>query len=339
MASTPHNWPAMVSFLKNPIIGFHCLYSSQVRESCGPPPPPNIHRSSAQPKQLGRLVQLGVITRTDDVRHPLSSAMTAKGRFQDQLPSPISDTPWPFIELDDLYRPWVDGAPPKQLTRGRKNSDSMKRLAVDKGGDFAGWVSLRDPISRIIIYGTMEGIKISYSAKNRPDCCFGNTSSSVRGKTRFFYNSKAGSIVAIARYGPSQRSSTYTHEDDHLPLLKVGVGSQARRDQFVPWLIANTAPGPGSEGSLAWPYRGRVTISRRHRVQLYREPSGGLATSVRSGVPGGRRKSDPPPEVAAVETTGSCELSSRGRARSGPDRLPNGAGRLLRRQQLHDRCG
>ncbi|KAI9762626.1 MAG: hypothetical protein M4579_000244 [Chaenotheca gracillima] len=144
------------TFLSGSIIGFHCLYSSE----------------------LHRFLQLGVVTTPEPPRSRQASARISSIQPSPQLnPSSFSNMSLPFLEEDELRNSWVDGAPPRTLTKGKKNSDSTKTLSVPSRAGFTGWVSLEEPFSQIIIYGQMEGLRFCYASKDRAHSSFGNTAS------------------------------------------------------------------------------------------------------------------------------------------------------------------
>ncbi|KAI9841388.1 MAG: hypothetical protein M1837_000720 [Sclerophora amabilis] len=164
-------------FLKSAIIGFHCLYSPE----------------------LERFLQLGVVTSPEPARSGPPSTLISPIQSSPLLsPSFSSCKSLPFLEKDRLKNSWVDGAPPKDLTPGRKHSDSTKMMTLPSRAGFAGWVSFREPFSRIVVYGQMEGIRFSFLSSDRGDLYFGNTASSLPQYSQTF--AKAGSrITCIAR--------------------------------------------------------------------------------------------------------------------------------------------
>ena len=154
-------------------------------------------------------MQLGLITR-------INGSNTSIMPTPERTPSPPPCLLLPFIDIDNRSNPWVDGAPPNHLIRGRKRSDPIKTLRVTSNATYAGWVSLREPLSRVVIYGNMDGIRVSYSAKDRSDSYFGNTSCSLSRETRVFHKPRRP-IRAIAQH----RRISEKFCDDYLPNIKV----------------------------------------------------------------------------------------------------------------------
>ena len=185
MSRVPREISGHLAYLDMPIIGFHCLYSSVV---CWHGPRTFY---DTKEKQLRRIVQLGIVTRVVDSKPLMTSAtIPSTNASPEPSSSPSVGVSLPFIDIDELSNPWVDGHPPDHLLRGRKNSDSMKALRVASSANFAGWVSLRERISRVVVYGHMEGLRFSYHTKGRRDLCFGNTSRHLSHKSYGFRNTR-----------------------------------------------------------------------------------------------------------------------------------------------------
>ena len=154
-------------------------------------------------------MQLGLIARINDSK-------TYAPSTPERTPSPPPQLLLPFLDIDNHGNPWVDGAPPGYLIRGRKRSDPMKTPRVTSNASYVGWVSLREPLSRVVIYGNMEGIRFSYSTKGRSDNYFGNTSCSLSRETQVFHKPRRP-IRAITQ----QRRVSENLCDDHLPHVRV----------------------------------------------------------------------------------------------------------------------
>ena len=84
-----------------------------------------------------------------------------------------------MVDTDELRNPWVDGAPPLSLVRGRKRSDPIKTLSVPFQATFAGWIDFEDGVKCVVVYGRMEGIRFVFHDKGRSDSHFGNTRTSA----------------------------------------------------------------------------------------------------------------------------------------------------------------
>lgn len=160
--------------------------------------------------QFHRIVQLGILTRASSPDASSSSAVFP----------PSVGLSLPFIDIDELSNPWVDGPPPRHLVRGRKNSDSMKTIKVASAATFAGWVSLRDSISSLTVYGHMQGVKFTYNDRTRSDRSFGDTSPSLPHQTCQFKKSKRP-FLYIAHQRPESRSEGDYAETNHLPIIRV----------------------------------------------------------------------------------------------------------------------
>ncbi|KAI9884088.1 MAG: DNA-directed RNA polymerase I subunit rpa49 [Watsoniomyces obsoletus] len=201
--------PGRVVYIDYPIIGFHGLYSPKIR----------------------RLVQLGIIVRAKVPRSNQSPAGTIMPSTETAFSS-ATNICLPFVELDQQSNLWVDGAPPTQFVRGRKRSDPVKTPKVHPLVRYAGWVPLRDPISRMIIYGEMEGIRFSYATRGRSDTCFGNTDARLP-QERHIYKSKSP-FRAIGQLRPRRGRDDVTSSAETLPsirLLKV-IGRDDQRHRL-----------------------------------------------------------------------------------------------------------
>ncbi|KAI9805157.1 MAG: hypothetical protein M1825_000991 [Sarcosagium campestre] len=191
-----------LTHLPSPIIGFHCLYSAE----------------------LSRFVQLGVVTRADT---RISRPMTPDTCLPDASPlhtptsSPVSI---PFIVRDQHGSSWVDGPPPKWLARCRKNSDPIKALRQLPVATFSGWVSFRDAIACITIYGDMEGVKFSYAGEARSPTSFGNTRHSLQRRTYQFAEDERRITCITALSAPSS---------DRLPNIQFFSRSQTRPSEHI----------------------------------------------------------------------------------------------------------
>ncbi len=156
------------------------------------------------------------------VKRPRSSSQSAAVTIAptpERTLSPTTNTCLPFMELDRQSNPWVDGAPPTRLIRGRKRSDPIKTLKMHPPVTYAGWVSLREPISRMIIYGDMEGIRFSYATRGRPDSCFGNTAASLPQEKRVYKPKRP--FRAIAQVLPKRGAGDVSFLEQPLPPIRV----------------------------------------------------------------------------------------------------------------------
>lgn len=112
----------------------------------------------------------------------------------------------PFVETDEQLLPWVDSPPPSNFVKGLKNSDSRKAIKIRPHAKFTGWVSFAEPISHVVIYGKMEGIKFGYSGK-RQDTVFGNTDTALAQELQRISNiGDRITGVAISVNGPQDTS-------------------------------------------------------------------------------------------------------------------------------------
>ena len=186
-----------LTYLRAPIIGFHALYSSK----------------------LNRLVQLGLITRPETVRleTPTSNAGSLLGSPR-HVVHPTISLSLPLVDTDEVKNPWVDGAPPDDMVRGRKHSDSMKAVSVNPAATFAGWIDLRRRITHVTVYGRMEGLRITYDDDGPTDSHFGNTRAGVDHQTfKIVDPSKPITCVARQFRGTKSGASAY----DELPTIRV----------------------------------------------------------------------------------------------------------------------
>ena len=181
-----------LSYLKASIIGFHCLFSPDGQ----------------------RLVQIGLIARPETMRIDTPSSTNSRiGSPGHSFPMGLG-TSIPMVDTDELKNPWVDGAPPNTFIRGRKNSECLKSTSFPFDATFAGWIDLRPGISRVIIYGRMEGIKFIHGKDMYPDVSFGNTRSSSQ-----VSDQSIGSKKRITRISRSRSDATDAVEE-HLPTVR-----------------------------------------------------------------------------------------------------------------------
>ncbi|KAI9824763.1 MAG: hypothetical protein M1832_001591 [Thelocarpon impressellum] len=196
-----------LTYLRAPIIGFHCLYS---------------------PK-WNRLVQLGLVTRPEALRSetPSSNNPSLLGSPRFAIPSGLNSS-IPMVDTDELKNPWVDGAPPSELIRGRKNSDSMKAVSVPFDATFAGWINLRHKITQVVVYGRMQGLKVSYDDDKFSDSHFGNTRPSLG--QRVYKNTEPDKrITCIARILSGPSSALGALEDGFLPTIRLLNADEAKK--------------------------------------------------------------------------------------------------------------
>ncbi|KAI9679059.1 MAG: hypothetical protein M1829_001729 [Trizodia sp. TS-e1964] len=139
-----------VVYLKSPIIGFHCLYNSD----------------------LDRFLQLGIVCYPENF--PVQPVVQRATPNSEQESFPQTTITLPFVNTDEHRNPWVDGPPPPNLLRGRKASDLSKSLVVAPNSKYAGWVDFRHQILSITVYGDMQGMRFSFFDQSRPDTIFGS---------------------------------------------------------------------------------------------------------------------------------------------------------------------
>ncbi|KAI9807362.1 MAG: hypothetical protein M1833_000105 [Piccolia ochrophora] len=223
--------PGDISYLRTPIIGFHCLYSAKSK----------------------RLVQLGIVTRPDSTMSRLPSNLGSEDVSPEHTPKTVSSTMIPFIATDEHNNPWVDGPPPTWMTLGRKNTDPLKVEAPSPQARYAGWISFCDPISSIAIFGSMEGIRVRYRDKDRPATCFGNTRMGLRSQTYRFiafekrincmatqstrFNNPAlgnGALPHVRFLTEDQRRSSFLHIEVDSQFL-AGVAFSFTAERLVDW--------------------------------------------------------------------------------------------------------
>ncbi|KAI9784014.1 MAG: hypothetical protein M1816_001096 [Peltula sp. TS41687] len=161
--------------------------------------------------QLHRIVQLGIITRA------ISPAANVAEPTGHASASPSAGLALPFVDIDELSNPWVDGSPPWHFARGRKNSDSLKILRPASSATFAGWISLRDSISSVTVYGQMQGVRFTYADEGRSDCYFGDTSPSLPKQTQSFSQNSKRPFQYISH----RRSHTKHDKWGHLPIVRL----------------------------------------------------------------------------------------------------------------------
>ncbi|KAI9839085.1 MAG: hypothetical protein M1838_004400 [Thelocarpon superellum] len=194
-----------LTYLRLPIIGFHCLYDDERQ----------------------RIRQLGLVTRPEmmDRHTPAGWSSSGTGTPRGQASDALSLRP-PLVETDELRHPWADGAPPSNIfIPGRKHSDSLKSIATPIGATYTGWIDLRHGITRLIIYGEMEGIQCVYGSPDRADMHFGNTrlASSHLG----YESHKSGRrIVGIAREAAVTASRGHDPDAPRVPGIRLLNGEE-----------------------------------------------------------------------------------------------------------------